>query len=221
MERLLLRFLLTLLITLGLAYGVGGRALAQEAPPGHSGMATVKKGGSADASGAATSASKPHKKHKDAARRDRGGVHARPWAFGSGGQSRDAWRGGASTGDLQKRAVGDDVTKGKTVNTESGIDSALKATENKNAKGGLGVSVGQDESSWRRKAPNDVEAPDENLPMQSRHVVRAFADVDAGDDLNIRLGPELILKDEQRERAAANKEPDSTLGMGMRFKLDF
>jgi len=220
MDRLLLRFFLTFLLALGLACGVNGRALAQEAQPAHSGAAVVKKGDSARAFGAASQASKPHKKHKEKAQSNRGGVHARAWAFGGGGQSRDAWRGGASTGDLQKRAVVKDAPKGETVNTTSGIDSALKASENKNASG-LGVSVGQDESSWRRKTPSDVEAPDENLPMQSRHVVRAFADVDAGDDLNISLGPELILKDEQRERAAANKEPDSTLGMGMRFKLDF
>jgi len=45
--------------------------------------------------------------------------------------------------------------------------------------------------------------------------------VDAGDDLNVSVGPELILKDEQRERAAANKQPDSALGMGMQFKLGF
>ena len=57
--------------------------------------------------------------------------------------------------------------------------------------------------------------------MQSRHVVRAYADVDAGDDLSIRVGPELILKDEQRERANANKQPESALGLGMQFKLDF
>jgi hypothetical protein len=57
--------------------------------------------------------------------------------------------------------------------------------------------------------------------MQSRHVVRAYADVDAGDDLNVSVGPELILKDEQRERTAANKQPDSALGMGMQFKLGF
>ncbi len=39
--------------------------------------------------------------------------------------------------------------------------------------------------------------------------------------LSIRVGPELILKDEQRERANANKQPESALGLGMQFKLDF
>ena len=83
------------------------------------------------------------------------------------------------------------------------------------------VSVGQDESAWRKKSQMEPETADENIPMQSRHVVRAFADVDAGDNLNVRVGPELILKDEQRERAGANKQPESALGMGMQFKLGF
>ena len=112
--------------------------------------------------------------------------------------------------------MGDEAAKDNSINTASGINSALKSANSKNErKNGLALSVGQEESGWRKKSQLEPEAADENVPMQSRHVVRAYADVDAGDDLNVSVGPELILKDEQRERAAANKQPDSALGMGM------
>lgn len=150
------------------------------------------------------------------------GIHAPAWAFGSGERSREAWRDGASTSDLKKRAVGEEAAKDNSVNTASGINSALKtANAQTQRKNGLAVSVGQDESAWRKKSQMEPETADENIPMQSRHVVRAYADVDAGDDLNVRVGPELILKDEQRERAGANKQPESALGLGMQFKLGF
>ena len=149
-------------------------------------------------------------------------IHAPAWAFDGGTHSREAWRDGASTSDLQKRAVGEEAAKDNSVNTASGINSALNSADAKTArKNGLAVSVGQDDSEWRKKSQIEPETVDENVPMQSRHVVRADADVDAGDDLNIRVGPELILKDEQRERAGANKQPESALGMGMQFKLGF
>lgn len=149
-------------------------------------------------------------------------IHAPTWAFDGGTQSREAWRGGASTSDLQKRAVGEEAAKDNSVNTASGINSALDTANAKaERKNGLAVSVGQDESAWRKKSQLEPEAADENIPMQSHHVVRAFADVDAGDNLNVRVGPELILKDEQRERSGANKQPESSLGLGMQFKLGF
>ena len=149
-------------------------------------------------------------------------IHAPAWAFDGGTHSREAWSGGASTSDLQKRAVGEEAAKDNSVNTASGINSALNTADAKSErKNGLAVSVGQDESAWRKKSQMEPETADENIPMQSRHVVRAFADVDAGDNLNVRVGPELILKDEQRERAGANKQPESALGMGMQFKLGF
>ena len=163
-------------------------------------------------------------KHKDAKGREKSakGIHAPAWAFGGGTQGREALRQGVSTSDLQKRAVGDEAEKDKTVNTASGINSALKDASTKGErKNGLALSVGQEESAWRKKSQFEPETADENVPMQSHHVLRAYADVDAGDDLNVRVGPELILKDEQRERAAANKQPDSALGMGMQFKLGF
>ena len=200
---------------------------ATSAVSGNTGAATkpADTAGSAKASKqrAAGDASAKAKKTKGKSKDTNGaGIHAPTWAFGNSTHSREAWRQGASTSDLQKRAVGEEAAKDNSVNTASGINSALNSADAKTArKNGLAVSVGQDDSEWRKKSQIEPETADENVPMQSRHVVRAYADVDAGDDLNIRVGPELILKDEQRERTSANKQPESALGMGMQFKLGF
>ena len=213
---------------------------AQDRPAGVLTVAAASGSGSAgsaavsstNAAGKSGIAQKPQKRGEISAKSKRSagksrdksgaGIHAPAWAFDSGTHSREAWRDGTSSNDLQKRAVGDENASDNSVNTASGINSALKtATSKAERKNGLAVSVGQDESAWRKKSQMEPEAVDENIPMQSRRVVRAYADVDAGDDLNIRVGPELILKDEQRERTAANKQPESALGMGMQFKLGF
>ena len=198
--------------------GQSGQSGASMTSPGDSGRGNAKahKPRARDAS---TKAKRTAGKKRDA---NGAGIHAPAWAFDGGKPSREAWRDGASTSDLQKRAVGEEADKDNSVNTASGINSALKTANTKaERKNGLAVSVGQDDSAWRKKGQMEPETADENIPMQSRHVVRAFADVDAGDDLNVRVGPELILKDEQRERAGANKQPESALGMGMQFKLGF
>ena len=225
-------------------------ACAQERPAGTQTLAAAGAAGQADSAGASgasasartagsasgstagsSKAQKPQarnnvsaKKRPAATGRDKtgAGIHAPAWAFDSGAHSREAWRDGTSSRELKKRAVGEEAAKDDSVNSASGINSALKTATNKaERKNGLAVSVGQDESAWRKKSQMEPETVDENIPMQSRHVVRAYADVDAGDDLNIRVGPELILKDEQRERTATNKQPESALGMGMQFKLGF
>ncbi|MGE9984588.1 hypothetical protein [Desulfovibrio sp. SGI.169] len=148
-------------------------------------------------------------------------LHGPAWAFGQSGD-RDAalWRDGMPVQRLHERAVGGK----KAMNTASGIDNALNAAnENeKKPRGGLGISVENETSTWRERLPAEGARPDESLPLESRHVVRAFADVEAGDALSISVGPELIIRDEQnREHSASNSQPDSALGLGMQFKLDF
>ena len=52
--------------------------------------------------------------------------------------------------------------------------------------------------------------------------MRAFADVAPSDNLDINIGPELILKDDNsRDQIANSSQPDTVLGLGMNFKLDF
>lgn len=148
-------------------------------------------------------------------------LHGSVWAFGQSGD-RDAalWREGMPAQNLRARAVGGK----KAMNTAPGIDNALNvANENeKKPRGGLGISVENEISTWRERLPAEGARPDECLPLEKRHVVRAFADVEAADDLSISVGPELIIRDEQnREHSAGNSQPDSALGLGMQFKLDF
>lgn len=153
------------------------------------------------------------------------GLHARQWTF-SEGSSRDAWQNqGMPVDNLQGRAVGSpvpkDIAPDKAVNTSKGIDSALSQAEKSHKKKSpLALSVDDESSSWRETGTSEL-SPDENLNMESRHVVRAYADTAVSEELNIGLGPELILRNEQRERPSNNKQPDSVLGMGMQFKLDF
>ena len=165
----------------------------------------------------ASSRQLPVKKQKNS-------LHARDWTF-SEGSSRDAWQiQGMPTNNLQGRAVGSpvpkDITPGQVVNTSKGIDSALSHAEKSKKKGALALSVDDESSPWRESVTSD-KTPDENLSMESRHVVRAYADTEVSEDMNIGLGPELILRNEQRERPSNNKQPDSVLGMGMQFKLGF
>ena len=165
----------------------------------------------------ASSRQLPVKKQKNS-------LHARDWTF-SEGSSRDAWQiQGMPTNNLQGRAVGSpvpkNITPGQVVNTSKGIDSALSHAEKSKKKSALALSVDDESSPWRESVTSD-KTPDENLSMESRHVVRAYADTEVSEDMNIGLGPELILRNEQRERPSNNKQPDSVLGMGMQFKLDF
>ena len=165
----------------------------------------------------ASSRQLPVKKQKNS-------LHARDWTF-SEGSSRDAWQiQGMPTNNLQGRAVGSpvpkDITPGQVVNTSKGIDSALSHAEKSKKKSALALSVDDESSPWRESVTSD-KTPDENLSMESRHVVRAYADTEVNEDMNIGLGPELILRNEHRERPSNNKQPDSVLGMGMQFKLDF
>lgn len=150
-------------------------------------------------------------------------LHGEAWAFGQSSSRRDAiWQQGVPPESLRKHAVRDAGKHAKAVDTAPGIDNALDtAAKAEKKKSSLGVRVDKESSSWREPLPMDATRPDESLPMESRHVVRAFADVEAGDDLSISLGPELILKDEYNERSVNNNQPDSVLGMGMQFKLDF
>ncbi len=127
---------------------------------------------------------------------------------------------------LQRRAVenSSNETNNKSVNTASGINSALDVADKRNqVVGDMDISVRQETSSWHKNVgPQPNAPPDENLSMERRHVVGAYADVQADDDLSIKVGPELILKNEEREIPYADdKQPKSSLGVGMQFKLDF
>lgn len=174
---------------------------------------------------------KPQHDHKATAH---SGVHADTWTFSQGVNSRDAWREGMPMESLRRRALPHSAPPlgkhRKAMNTAPGIDSALKEVDKRqqrqrSPKGKMGVSVREENATWREEVgPMQMTAPDEHLPMERRHVVRAYAGVQSGDDLRISVGPELILKNESHEiphAAGDERQPDSALGLGMQFQYDF
>lgn len=148
-------------------------------------------------------------------------LHGQPWAFGYSESRKDAiWNKGMEGKHVAGKKKSATPPASDAANTATGINRSLSEAER--MKSVLGVDLGHEASSWK-VAPEDKKLhPDENMYRQRQHVVRAFADVKAGEDLNISVGPELILKDEQHGEETANEsQPDSALGVGMRFKFDF
>lgn len=163
------------------------------------------------------------------------------WTFGhSRDRNNPLWRD-ANDADIivNKTKPGSASGKKGAVDTSGGIKRALdqaggkampKAAPNgvragkpKDApkgRGSVGMSMVNESSAWK-VAPGEMKI-DEYMPRDRKHVVRAFADVKAGDDLDIRVGPELHLRDDSiGAENAHEKQPDSSLGVGMHFKFDF
>ena len=154
----------------------------------------------------------------DASRAEKGkGLHGQPWAFGASQSREDAlWQRSVNPHDMQHRATPD--SKPHTIG--EGLDQ-LKPKRAAGKKDNVGLSWDRRNGGWRSSAsPN---TPDEHLPVESEHRVRAFADVPAGDGLDIKMGPEVIVKDgkETPYSSKRNETPKSSVGMGMQFKLDF
>ena len=78
-------------------------------------------------------------------------------------------------------------------------------------------------STWSPKPPaSQQKSPDESLALQGEHHVGAYSTLDNSKDLDIQVGPELILKDEKHNSPLTRSDqPDSELGVGMRFSYDF
>lgn len=146
-------------------------------------------------------------------------LRGQAWAFGQSESRNDAiWRKGVDARQVGKKKS----AKGQegSPDTSGAIERALKEAEKDNIRSSLGMSMGHEAGTW--KVNPEQQHPDETMFRDRRHVVRGFANVRAGQDLNISVGPELILKDEQHgEEAATENQPDSAFGLGMRFKYDF
>lgn len=143
------------------------------------------------------------------------GIHAPAWVFGQSESRKDRiWQNGID-GDVVSRKK-----KGDKARTEKKENPANAPKEN--IRGSLGFSLKEETSRWKTSPDEQSLHADENIYRDRKHVVRAFADVQAGDDFKISVGPEIILKDEQpTEESATENQPDSALGLGMRFKYDF
>lgn len=150
---------------------------------------------------------------------DQPALHSPAWSFGqSPERHNDLWHKGVDAKAVKQRALPPKAQK-EAVDTSGGIKKALNEVK-KDAEGGVGLSMDNRSSTWKT-APNEMRA-DELRPRDRQHVVRAFADVKANEDLDISIGPELILRDERvGEESAHEKQPDTSLGLGMQFKYDF
>ncbi|MDR2744987.1 MAG: hypothetical protein LBB66_07345 [Desulfovibrio sp.] len=171
--------------------------------------------------GRAAQAGPPQKAHQQTGARP---LHAPSWVFSSpASRETRQWQHGVGAGELKKKAVPASQAE-RSVNTASAIDEALKRAERISEKqGGLNLSIRNESSSFKEAQPQDGASPHpgENPVRAGRHIVGAFADVQSGEDLRILVGPELSIKDELSMEKSAGSQPDSSLGMGMRFKLDF
>lgn len=155
-------------------------------------------------------------------------LHGQSWAFGQSDARKEAlWENGVGGETLQHRATG--AKKGDAVGNTASIEASLqreaarrKKDEERQKRGALGMSLDTDESVWRPETPNMPGRPDESLSIgSSRHTVRAFGGVQS-DDLSITVGPEITVKDRDNQgHFARSDEPESSVGMGMRFSLDF
>lgn len=154
------------------------------------------------------------------------------WGFGTS-SDRDAalWRDGVETDSLRKRALGRD--RGNAASIEHALrqadrqakagSRAKQALRDDGEKSRLGVNIRRDDSVWHAELPSGEGRADELRPLERRHVVRAYADIMDSDDASLTIGPELMLRDEDREWGKGNRpeDRDASLGLGMQFSLDF
>lgn len=158
------------------------------------------------------------------AQEQNGALHGNPWAFGQS-TDREAvlWQKGVDGATISKKGWPPSKTGGKNgVDSRTGIDTAIANTKSQGAKSKFGVTLQKESNTWAVAPEVKAMRPDEEKTRVSQHVLRAYAGVEAADDFNISVGPELILKDEERSAEAANpNQPESTLGLGMKFQFDF
>lgn len=151
-----------------------------------------------------------------------------PFAFGqSSGRGDPLWTRGEEGGSIGRSSVAPEAGAQRG---EKAIEEALAAArrqqqgESARLSGSYGLKVRKEDSTWHED-PVHERSPeaDEGLNLESRHVLGAYAGMKAGEDLSISVGPELILKDDRKkmDNIVSSDGPDSALGLGMQFKLDF
>lgn len=151
-------------------------------------------------------------------------IHGHAWKFGTAKQSRKAaaerWQRGLNSTSLRKRAVSHRKEPIPEVTEEDMLVNPMFPKGKKKSAFSLGFE--HKGSSWNNGPSADLHNPGEDYLMEGRNVIRGTTSVDAGNDLNIDLGPELILKDQKaRESLSNSNQPDSSLGIGMQFKFGF
>lgn len=151
-----------------------------------------------------------HTSRKSAAS-DKKRLHAQPWAFGRSPQSGDSlWLSGT---------CGEKLTGRKKTSPETPASSTQETQPHR--REGVGIQLNNEAAHWRESLPHEI-TPDEQAPLGgTRHILRAYGEA-ASDDFSVKVGPEISIKnDDGIDHMARKSEPDASVGMGMRFKLDF
>lgn len=150
-------------------------------------------------------------------------LHGHEWTFGQSTDRKDQlWKKGVSGATLSKKRTAGNTMQKNTPDTSASIEQALSQAENMRLKGKLGFTLERDSSGWVVAPEQKAARVDEEISRERRHILRAFAGVESGGDFKINIGPELILKDEEHSaESAMSDQPDSALGLGMKFKYDF
>lgn len=149
------------------------------------------------------------------------GVHAQPWAFGQS-RDRDApiWSKGIGGKDISRKSSKGGTSK--AADTSAGIGRAVNDARKPGTKGTFDLGMENESSHWKVAPDQSGKRPDEDIARERHRVFRAYAGVQAGEDFNIGLGPELIVTDEQySEENARGDQPSSSFGLGMKFQYDF
>ena len=81
-------------------------------------------------------------------------------------------------------------------------------------------------TSWKTQLdgnPGRQKSDGESPGIHEQHRLGAYTNVREGDDLNIRLGPEVIVKDSKGRQPLETQsgQPDSELGLGMQLQYKF
>ena len=160
--------------------------------------------------------SRKAKKSQDKAGADKAAqqraVHGNGFGFETQ-RSRDFWSSnGIGGSQLMQHAV-----KGKKAKQGQSPDASQPSGQQENKKKDfLNFSVDREKSDWRAKPG---KSPGEDVSIESQHRVRAFATTE-DDDVSLGLGPEVVVRDQQKSGAARNSsQPDVDAGVGMRLKL--
>lgn len=138
-------------------------------------------------------------------------MHAEPWAFGHSEDRHEAiWHKGVEGKSMLPRKK----TTAKKEPEQNSKQSSLRSS--------LGVSMKDETGVWKVTPSQKNIRPDEGHVRENKHVLGAYAGVQAGDDFGISVGPELIIRDDSKgDDSAYVDQPDSVWGLGMKFKYDF
>lgn len=153
---------------------------------------------------------------------EKAALHGNSWMFGESLDRHDRlWKKGVDGATLSKKRHSASNAK-DGADTTASIDQALQDAERMKPKGNVGVTIERDSSGWTVAPEVKASRPDEEMARDRRHILRAYAGVESGGDFQINIGPEIILKDEEHgAEAAMSDQPDSSFGLGMKFKYDF